>query len=48
MEFRWIALLVVWTILIGPVFNLPRDRQRPRGASSAGAAGTPATHLAKE
>jgi len=36
MDFRWIALLAIWTILIGPVVNPPRGGQRPAGASASG------------
>jgi hypothetical protein len=44
MEFRWIAVLVLWTILVGPIFNAavspktPRAQQasaRPAAASNA-------------
>jgi hypothetical protein len=40
MEFRWLAILAVWTVLSGPVFGPPaggaaRPKQRPAAKTSA-------------
>ncbi len=39
MEFRWVALLALWTILSGPIFGAPsgpssRAKERPPAASA--------------
>jgi len=34
MKFRWIALLSLWTLLIGPVVALPPDRGPVRTAQA--------------
>jgi hypothetical protein len=39
MEFRWVAVLTLWTLLIGPVFNKPGSRL-VRGPSETRAATT--------
>ena len=41
MQFRWVALLALWTLLIGPVFNVaspPQPRGPVPGASHRGCA----------
>jgi hypothetical protein len=43
MEFRWVALIALWTILSGPIFGGPsrsssRLKARPHAAASDGTA----------
>jgi hypothetical protein len=40
-EFRWVALITLWTMLIGPVFDQP-PRALPRPARTPVAAKMPA------
>jgi hypothetical protein len=35
MEFRWIALIAVWTLLIGPVIGVPRGDGQPPAQAKA-------------
>jgi hypothetical protein len=43
MEFRWIALIALWTLLSGPAFNMSRVDPRPAAkTASANAGGQPA------
>ncbi len=38
MEFRWIALITLWTLLAGPMFDAPLGTpSKQRGATSAAA-----------
>jgi len=39
MEFRWVAILALWTLLIGPVLHSPRSDHRPPGSPSVSGAG---------
>jgi hypothetical protein len=46
MEFRWVAVVVLWTLLAGPIFNAGVGQQRsPRaqGPQNTKAAVTPQT-----
>jgi hypothetical protein len=42
MEFRWVAILALWTLLVGPIFNAAVNHQAPQAQSTAGAR-TPST-----
>lgn len=35
MEFRWIAVIVLWTLLAGPVFNSSIPQREPRAQVAA-------------
>ena len=35
MEFRWIILLTLWTMLIGPVVNMPLSDAKARSHANA-------------
>lgn len=37
MEFRWIAILTLWTLLIGPIMNSPQNQASPTYRASAAA-----------
>jgi len=46
MEFRWVALIALWTIISGPMFgppahSAPRTPERPVAKTAAGTAGKP-------
>jgi hypothetical protein len=34
MEFRWIALITLWTLLAGPIFDSPLNSSKSHQASS--------------
>jgi hypothetical protein len=36
MDFRWVALIALWTFLSGPIFGAPRSAQ-PSGKSGVAA-----------
>ena len=36
-EFRWVALITLWTMMIGPIFDLAPTPAKPRAERSAGA-----------
>ncbi|HWY88314.1 MAG TPA: hypothetical protein VNX28_16500 [Gemmataceae bacterium] len=38
MEFRWVALITLWTLLAGPVFDSPLNAYKSQQASSHQAA----------
>ena len=42
MEFRWVALIALWTLLSGPVFDMPHKRPYPSAENSMAARGQPA------
>jgi hypothetical protein len=45
-EFRWVAIITLWTLIVGPIFDQPsRSHTRPvRAAATAKAnSNTPAT-----
>ncbi|MBI1915010.1 MAG: hypothetical protein HYS12_09785 [Planctomycetes bacterium] len=35
MEFRWVSLIALWTLLSGPIFSPPSGPPRPRERSTA-------------
>ena len=35
MDFRWVALIALWTFLSGPMFGTPRSAQPPGKAGVA-------------
>lgn len=37
MEFRWIALITLWTLLAGPMFDVPLKAPRPQAETNAAA-----------
>jgi hypothetical protein len=43
MEFRWIAILALWTLLVGPVFNSAVNHGTQRGQSAAAVRTPPPT-----
>jgi hypothetical protein len=49
MEFRWIAFIALWTLLSGPVFDMPNHRSGPSAENSVAAHGqtTPPTETAR-
>ena len=34
MEFRWIAVITLWTLLVGPMFDSPLNASRSQQARS--------------
>jgi hypothetical protein len=38
MEFRWVALIALWTLLSGPIFSTPSGSSRPRERATVSAA----------
>jgi hypothetical protein len=47
MEFRWLALVAVWTLLVGPVFGPPASKSKSSAAAVRPAPARIATTLSK-
>lgn len=38
MEFRWVSIIALWTLLSGPIFSTPSSPPRPRERPTVSAA----------